>query len=173
MGLLGHCAGECSSYDPNHLLPSPQTSDRIIQIKTQESRLSRKHSNADIDDIHSRSHIERRVNVPLVVARYHRPPRSRRCHPRHILFRGMEICCSSDYSSPSPFTTISCCHQCDNIPRWMLLLCKCLLSADIFSNIARTANWSAFEFGNVTISSPPSNRNFFGGRFSCSKVSLL
>ena len=170
---MGHSASECSIYDPNHLLPSPQAGDRVIQIKTQESRLSRKLSNANVDDLHSRSNLERRINIPLVIACYHRSPRTRRYHPRHILFRRMEICRSSDYSSPSPFTTISRRSQCDNISGWMLFLCKCLLSTDILSNIAGTANRSALEFGTITISSPPSNRNFVGSRFSCSKVSSM
>ena len=73
MGLLGHGTSECYFPDPSHLLPSPQTCDRIIQIETQENRFFRKFPFADGYGIHSGSHLEWGFNIRLDVSRGHRP----------------------------------------------------------------------------------------------------
>lgn len=86
MGLLGHSTSECYFPDPSHLLPSPQTCHRIIQIETQENRLFRKFSFADGYGVHSGSHLEWGFNVRLDLSRRHRPSCPGRRYPCRLHF---------------------------------------------------------------------------------------
>src|SRR5277367_323077 len=173
MGLLGHCASECSILDPNHLLPSPQTCYRITQIETQKNRLFRQSSNVDGYGIHSGSHLERGFNVRLVLSGRHRPSRPRWSYRCRFHFRRMEICRSSHNSSPSSFAAITFGSYSDCVPCWMLLLCQCLFSSNLLPDHTQSPRWSAPEFGTATVSSPPSNRDCNGGGIHCSKVFFL
>ena len=82
----------------------------------------------------------------------------------------MEICGSSDYSSPSSFATIAFGPYGDCVSCWVLLLFQCLLSADILSDHTQSSRWGDLEFGAATIPAPPPDRDCNGGWIHCSKV---